>query len=346
MGLMKLTPRSAGIAALATTGLVLAGCGSDGSSAAAGDGPEVLAAFYPLAFVAERVAGPDAGVTNLTQPGVEAHDLELTGQQVGRIASADLIVYLDGFQPAVDAAVSQNAEGAALNVTDSLTLLEGGEDSHADEADEDSHADEAEEDHADEAEDHADEEEDHADEDDGHGHGDLTEDPHVWLDPANMAAIAEAVADQLAEIAPEHADAFHDRAHELADELDILDEEYRDRLASCERRVFVTSHAAFGYLAHRYDLEMVGIAGIDPEAEPSPARLADVQRVVQDEGVTTIFYERLVSPDVAEALANDVGVETGVLDPIEGLTDETAEEDYFSLMRANLDALEEANGCA
>jgi zinc transport system substrate-binding protein len=321
MGLMKLTPCSAGLAALATTGLVLAGCGTDGSSAAAGDGPDVLAAFYPLAFVAEQVAGPDASVTNLTQPGVEAHDLELTGQQVGRIASADLIVYLDGFQPAVDEAVNQNAEGAALNVTDSLTLLEGGEDD-------------------------ADEDEGHADEDDGHGHGDLSEDPHVWLDPTNMAAIAEAVADQLAKIAPEHADAFHDRAQELSGEFETLDEEYRDRLASCERRVFVTSHAAFGYLAHRYDLEMVGIAGVDPEAEPSPARLADVQGVVQDEGVTTIFYERLVSPDVAEALANDVGVDTGVLDPIEGLTDETADEDYFSLMRANLDALEEANGCA
>ena len=90
---------------------------------------------------------------------------------------------------------------------------------------------------------------------------------------------------------------------------------------------------------------MVGISGIDPDAEPSPARLAEVQRVVQDEGVTTIFYERLVNPAVADALANDIGVQTAVLDPIEGLTDETANEDYFSLMRANLDALEEANGC-
>jgi zinc transport system substrate-binding protein len=240
--------------------------------------------------------------------------LELTGQQVGQIASADLIVYLDGFQPAVDEAIGQNAEGAALNVTDSLTLLEGGEDEHADEG-----------------------------EDDGH---DLEGDPHVWLDPANMAVIAESIAGQLAEVAPEQADAFSERADVLAEELNALDDEYNTRLASCDRRVFVTSHAAFGYLAHKYDLEMVGISGIDPDAEPSPARLAEVQEVVQDEGVTTIFYERLVSPAVAEALASDIGVETAVLDPIEGLTDDTAGEDYFSLMRANLDALEEANGCA
>ncbi|HEX6336696.1 MAG TPA: metal ABC transporter substrate-binding protein [Jiangellaceae bacterium] len=310
---MKFTRRPVGLAALATAGLLLAGCGSD-DPAAAGEGPLVLAAFYPLAFVAEHVAGPDASVSNLTQPGVEAHDLELTGQQVGRVASADLIVYLEGFQPAVDTAVSQNANGMALNVTEALTVLDA--------------------------------DDEHADEDDGHGHGDLESDPHVWLDPTNLVAIAEAVADRLAEISPEHAEAFHSRAEALGQELTALDEEYSTRLADCDRRVFVTSHAAFGYLAHRYDLEMVGISGIDPDAEPSPARLAEVQRVVQDEGVTTIFYERLVNPAVAEALANDIGVQTAVLDPIEGLTDETADEDYLSLMRANLDALEEANGCS
>jgi zinc transport system substrate-binding protein len=313
MGLMKISRRAAGFAALAAIGLAVAGCGSDGSADAAGAGPEVLAAFYPLAYVAERVAGPDASVTNLTQPGIEAHDLELTGQQVGRIASADLIVYLEGFQPAVDTAVSQNANGEALNVTEALAVL-GADDEPADE-------------------------------DDGHGHGDLESDPHVWLDSTNMAAIAQAVADRLAEISPEHAQAFRSRADDLEQQLTDLDQEYSTRLADCERRVFVTSHAAFGYLAHRYDLEMVGISGIDPDAEPSPARLAEVQEVVQDEGVTTILYERLVNPAVAEALANDIGVQTAVLDPIEGLTDETADEDYVSLMRANLDALEEANGC-
>ena len=178
-----------------------------------------------------------------------------------------------------------------------------------------------------------------AGEDDGE-----TRDPHVWLDPTNMAAIADAVADRLAEISPDHADAFHTRSDELGQQLTALDEEYSTRLADCERRIFVTSHAAFGYLAHRYDLEMVGISGIDPDAEPSPARLAEVQKVVQDEGVTTIFYERLVNPAVADALANDIGVQTAVLDPIEGLQP-GATGDYFSIMRTNLTALRTALDC-
>ncbi|MFW6205004.1 MAG: metal ABC transporter substrate-binding protein, partial [Actinomycetota bacterium] len=176
--------------------------------------------------------------------------------------------------------------------------------------------------------------------------GDLDRDPHVWLDPIVMTSIADALADRLGEIAPGEADRYRERADELIAELHDLDREYETGLADCARRVVVTSHGAFGHLAHRYDLEMVGVSGIDPDAQPSPARLAEVQRVIEAEGVTTIFYERLVDPAVAEALAADLGVRTDVLDPIEGLTDDTSDEDYLSLMRANLDALREANGCS
>lgn len=325
------------------TALAVASCGSDGDTAESNDDPVIVAAFYPLAFAAEQVAGDDGNVVNLTETGADAHDLELTAQQVGQVADADLVVYLRGFAPAVDEAIEQNA-GRTLDVTE-LVDLHPSEGEHADEHaedDEHAHEDEHDDEHADE---HADEDEHAHEDEDGHVH-DLDGDPHVWLDPTNVAMIAEAVADQLAEVSAESADAYHDRAHELADELGALDEEYATGLTDCERDTFVTSHAAFGYLAEKYSLEMVGIAGIDPEIEPSPARLAEVQEIVQDEGITTIFYERLVSPAVAESLANDVGVTTDVLDPIESLTDETAEEDYFTLMRANLDALKEANGCA
>ena len=310
---MSIRRSHAAAPSVAVLALVVAGCGND-DTASPSHGPTVLASFYPLAYVAERVAAPDGIVENLTQPGVEPHDLELTGQQVGSIADADLVLYLHGFQPAVDEAVEQNAHDHSLDVAETVDLLPA--------AEEESHEDE-----------------------DG-DHGDAESDPHVWLDPDNLAAISQAVADELAKIAPERADAVQDRADELMAELNALDEEFDTGLAQCERRVFVTSHEAFGYLADRYDLEQVGISGLSPDAEPSPARLAEVQEVVQAEGVTTIFYETLVSPKVAQTMAEDLDLATAVLDPIEGLSDDTAEEDYLTQMRANLDALRKANGCS
>jgi zinc transport system substrate-binding protein len=300
---------------VAVGGAALTGCGAAGASA---DGePTVVASFYPLAFVAQRVGGADIRLENLTPPGVESHDLELTVRQVGEIASADLVVYEDGFQPSVDEAVEQNASGAVLEVTQVVPLERHG-----------GHHDEATEEH-----------------DESHDHGDLTDDPHIWLDPTRLAAITQAVADSLAEVAPEHADAFQQRADALVADLTALDEDFRAGLADCERTTVVTSHDAFGYLADRYGLEMVGISGIEPDAEPSPARLKEVRRVIEDTGVTTVFYERLVSPDVAQTLAGDLGVTTAILDPVEGLTKDTEGEDYLTLMRANLAALAEANGC-
>lgn len=276
--------------------LALAGCGAGtGSAAEAGDDVRVVAAFYPFAYVAERVAGDDAAVENLTAPGAEPHDLELSPQQVAAISESTVVVYERGFQPAVDEAVDQNAPGAVVEVTDVVQPLAG--------------------------------------------------DPHIWQDPTRLTAVADAVAEALAGADGEHAEAYRERAAQLGSELQALDEDFRRGLADCDRRTFVTSHAAFGYLAERYDLEMVSISGLSPESEPSPARLAQVQQVAADEGVTTIFYETLVSPDVAEALAGDLGLQTAVMDPIEGLTDATADEDYFSLMRANLAALRDANGC-
>ena len=177
---------------------------------------------------------------------------------------------------------------------------------------------------------------------DGHDHGDP--DPHFWLDPLRMAELGDAVADQLADLDPEHAATYRANAERLAGELEELDRTYADGLAGCQRDVVVVSHDAFGYLA-RYGLHLEPINGLSPDAEPDPATLAELGDVIEDEGVTTVFSERLASPALAETLASDLGVETGVLDPIEGLTGETSDQDYLSLMRHNLSVLQEANGC-
>jgi zinc transport system substrate-binding protein len=295
---------------------LLAGCG--GGASISSEGTSVVAGFYPFAYVAERVAGRHVDVTNLTGPGAEPHDLELTPQQVAAVAAADVSVYEKGFQPAVDAAVEENAEGSVLEVTQAIGHSESGE-----------------------ALGHA----GHQSRGDAPARTDLAGDPHIWQDPTKLADIATALAAELAKADPDNAADYRRNADRLVADLRRLDRDYRRGLADCERRTFVTSHAAFGHLAQRYGLEMVPIAGLSPDIEPSPARLAELEEVVDDKGVTTIFSETLASPALARTLAEEVGVRTAVLDPVEGLSDATADEDYLSLMRSNLAALKKANGC-
>lgn len=298
------------IAALSVL-LVATGCGS-GASGSGDDRPQVVTAFYPVQFLTQRIGGDQVAITDLTKPGAEPHDVELNPRQVGTISDADLVVYLKGFQPAVDQAVGQEAGDKGFDVGSTVELLAAAE-SH---------------------------------EHDGEAEGEHAEggkDPHVWLDPVRFATITDKLGDRLAQADPAHAADHRARAAALHAELDKLNEEYAARLKTCERREIVTSHTAFAYLAARYDLHEVGITGISPEAEASPQRLADVAKEAKDTGATTIFFETLVSPKVAETIAKEVGAKTAVLDPIEGKTDPNA--DYFSMMRANLTALTEALGC-
>lgn len=312
---------------------VVACAGPSAGRSGGAQGPTIVTSVYPFQFVAERIAGPEATVTNLTEPGVEPHDLELTPRQVGSLVDAGLIVYEKGFQPAVDEAVSQSGNERAFDTTSGVPLepvyaVDGNgavEGNGAAEEPEAGH--------------------DHGP-GDAHGHdqeGGL--DPHVWLDPTKLSIIANAVAERLADIDPAGADRYRANAKRLATELARLDEDFRSGLTGCVRTEFITSHTAFGYLARRYRLTQIGISGLSPDAEPSPARIAEIQREAREHRVTTIFTETLVSPAVAEAVAGDLGLTTAVLDPIEGLTAESEGRDYFAIMRANLAALERANGC-
>lgn len=316
-----LTRTSVLLPPVAAAAVLATGCAAFSDDPADDGRTRVAAAFYPLAYVAERVAGDLAEVDLLTAPGGEPHDLELSVQQTGEITTADVVVFAHGFQPAVDEAVEQNAEGEQVDAAEVVDLLA---------------AEESESEH----EEHAGEE--HAEDEHGHDHGE--EDPHFWHDPLRVADLADAVAEALAEVDPDHATDFEDNAAALRSELEELDQEFTTGLASCERDTVVVSHDAFGYL-EKYGLHLEPITGLSPDAEPSPAHLAELQDLVREEGITTVFSERLAAPELAETLAADVGVETAVLDPVEGLTDETEDEDYLSLMQDNLAALRTANGC-
>lgn len=324
--------RTAGLLACALT---LSGCAAFGDDAS---GTQVAAAFYPLAYVAERVAGEHATVTNLTTPGTEPHDLELTIRETAEISRADLVIHEQGLQPAVDDAVEQNAAGDVLDAADAVGLepfdAEHTEDEHAEEG----HVDDE------QAEDDGHTEDDAHTEDDGHDHGEDALDPHFWLDPMKMADLGDAVAEALAEVDPDHTEDFAAGAAALRADLEDLDTAYSDGLADCERDTIVVSHDAFGYLG-RYGLEVAPVAGLTPDAEPTPATLADLQQLIDDDGITTVFSERLASPRLTQSLADDMGIATDVLDPLEGLTDETGDADYLTIMRDNLVALQEANGC-
>jgi zinc transport system substrate-binding protein len=315
----------AGLALVATA--TLAGCStqSAGGSSDESDGVTVLASFYPLQYVAQQIGGDLVTVDNLTPPAAEPHDLELSPAQVREVGTADLVVYLSGFQNAVDEAIDARAPEHVVDAADAAGLVE--------------HAEEAEEEHAGETE------EEHAEHADEHGHG--ATDPHFWLDPSRLAAVGKVVADELAAVDPEHADEYAAGAQRLGQQLDELDQEFADGLATCQGATLVTSHAAFGYLADRYALEQVGISELDPEVEPSPARLREIGDIVEERGIKTLYSETLVSPKVTETLAADLGVSTAVLDPLEGLSEDAtaAGDDYVSVMQANLAALEEGLVC-
>jgi zinc transport system substrate-binding protein len=295
-------------ALLAVLALLAAGCSSsDGTSGADGDRLSVTVSVFPLADAAEHVGGDLVEVTNLTPPGVEPHDLELTPDDIEAIQSADVVLLMGGgFQPAVEDAAS-DAEGVVVDV------LVGLGDRVAPPVEEDEHADE-----------------------------ELTVDPHVWLDPELYAIVVDEVATTFAEADLDGRDQFEANAADYREELDALDEEYAEGLSSCQRTLLVTNHAAFGYLASAYGLTQEPIS-INPGSEPDPARLADLNEIVQREGVTTIFTEDLVSPEVAETLASEAGVQTVVLSPMDAVPE--GGQDYLSVMRDNLQTLRQALGC-
>jgi zinc transport system substrate-binding protein len=277
----------------AAAALLAAGCGSDASSASDGR-TDVVAGFYPLAFAAAEIGGDRVEVTNLTPPGAEPHDVELSVRDVERVRDSDLVLYLgQGFQPALEDAAE--GDDSAVDLLEGLDLRRGEE-------------------------------------------GEDARDPHVWLDPVRFAEVVERIGTELGGEAA---------ARQLASELRALDDEYRAGLADCERRELVTAHDAFGYLGERYGLEVIPITGISPETEPSPQDLEEVSNLVRERGVTTVFVEPLLSPEIGETVAREAGAETAVLNPLEGLTEEELDrgENYFTVMRANLEALQEGLGC-
>ena len=318
----------AAVAVLALAGS-LASCaalspGSDSSAAASGAAPTpapsgaltVSTSFYPIQYLAQAIGGEHVAVTSVTPTNVEPHDFELSPKDVTALSASSLVLYVSGFQPSLDDALAQVSGPAVVDLAGSVDLV---------------HHDGVEEEHEEGATEAA------------HDHGAAAAlDPHFWLDPVRMQAAAKAVEAALAQADPAHADDYAANLNTLTTTLTDLNTGYSSGLGHCERTTFVTSHAAFGYLADRYGLTQASISGVDPESEPSPAELAEVKKVVESTGTTTIFTEELVSPETAQAVAAETGAQTRVLSPIESAPESG---DYAGVMRTNLEELRTALSC-
>jgi zinc transport system substrate-binding protein len=298
--------------------LALSACGSGGTTAdsATGDKLAVVASFYPLQLATEQVGGAHLAVTSLTKPGAEPHDIELTPRDVAAVSKARLVVYEKGLQGAVDQAVeSQGADrsfdvapAARLDLLFQPTIGAPAQGAGA--------------------------------------NAPGTTDPHFWLDPQRYSDVAKAIAQRLSSVDPAHKADYEKNAKVFEDRLATLGQDFTAGLAGCRRKEIVTSHAAFGYLAERFGLRQIAINGLSPGAEPKAAVLAAVSTYAKAHEVTTIYAETLVSPAIAQTVANETGAKLATLDPIEGLTDKSQGKDYFEVMHSNLTALQDGQSCS
>jgi zinc transport system substrate-binding protein len=272
----------------------------------------VVASFYPLQYATEQIGGDHVAVTNLTKPGAEPHDVELSPRDVASVSRASLVIYERGLQSSVDQAVESEAGSRGLDVAPAANLdlvFQPGIGAPP------------------------------------RSSAAGTTDPHFWLDPARYGDVATVIAQRLARLDPAHKADYLNNAKAFRDELSTLNVEYSVELANCWRKEIVTSHSAFGYLAQRLGWVQIAIDGLAPEQEPRASDLAAVSTYARAHGVTTVYAETLASPAIAQAVAREVGARVATLDPIEGLSTQSHGKDYFEVMRSNLEALRAGQGC-
>ena len=309
---------------LAVASFTAAGCGStapkaDATQSAGAGELSVIVNFYPVQEIAQTVGGAHAKVTTLIPPGEEAHAYELTSQQLELAQKADVVLYLgDGFQPAVEKMVDGLAKSvASVDLLSDITLLDvtpqlAGVDGETD--------------------------------------GETLaggKDPHVWLDPANMATMAERIARELSAADPSHASDYEANAKTYTAKLTALGEKMDQGLATCDSKVIVTSHRAFEYLAVRFGLRQIAIAGISPDTEPSVKTLEAVAKAAKAENVKVIYFEDNLPGGLTKTVASEIGVKTDVLDPVESLSDAQikAGATYITVQESNLQSLKQGLGC-
>ncbi|WP_038022902.1 zinc ABC transporter substrate-binding protein AdcA [Tetragenococcus muriaticus] len=302
---------------------MLGACGNDDQSAAneQDESLQIMTTFYPMYDFTENIVGDEGDVELLVPSGNEPHDYEPSARDIAEITESDAFVYhnenMETWVPEASEGWQEN-EPAVIEGTEGITLMPGDEEEH-------------------------DHDHDHGEE--GHSH---EFDPHTWVSPQMAVKEVESIKDQLVELYPERQEAFETNAENYISQLEDLDDDYTETLESAQQKSFVTQHAAFGYLALDYDLNQVPIAGLSPDQEPSPSRLAELKEYVSDNDINYIYFEENANDKIARTLVDETGVELEVLNPLESLTDEQMDngEDYISVMEDNLAALEKTTDIA
>lgn len=309
---------------------VMAGCGKNSADGGLQEGQtNVVTSFYPIYFLAKSIGGDAVNIVNLIPAGVEPHDWTPKSQDLNTASKAQLLLYNGaGLENWVEDFLEGLPKDSTLKtkaVSEGIALIEASGEEHADEE----HA--AEENEAHEEEEHAHE---HAGE----------HDPHTWVSPRSMLVMADNVLKALNEADAAHQAEFESNYKALQERLTKLDADFAAKLGAVEKKDIVTTHQAFGYLARDYGLNQVAIMGLSPDAEPKAQDLLEIAKFVKEKGITHIFFEELVTDELAQTLARETGAETLVLNPAEGLTkeQESAGDDYVTLMERNLENLQKA----
>lgn len=278
----------------------------------------VVTTFYPMYEFTKSIAGDQATVDLLIPANSEPHEWEPSPKDMANIQSADILVYNSPFfetwVPKVEDSLGKNKKPLFVNASEGITLMEGTvKEEH------DGNADGKEHDH------------DHA------------MDPHVWLSPVIAQKEVETLTAAIVKKDPKNKEIYEKNSKEYIQQLKNLDQSYRDSLKGYVGKEIITQHAAFGYLTKEYGLKQVPIAGLSPEEEPSPARLAELKTFAKEHNLHTIYFEELASPKVAQTLASEIGAKTKVLNTLEGLSKEDQEKglNYIEVMKNNLKSLVE-----
>lgn len=271
----------------------------------------VATSFYPITWLTEQIGGEYVTVTSLTPPNVEPHEYELSPKEVAELEKTQAVFYASGFQPALDKAIEEADVENVLDLSKDLRLLSM------------------------KYEDLTENITKHT----SHSHG--VDDPHFWLSPRYMRTASSAIASMLVKADPAHADTYRQNAEELNRELGIMNSRYAQGLQNCSARTLITDHAAFGYVAHDYDLKAMPLS-LDAETEPSPARLEELKKVIKDEGITVIFAEEGTDDSAIATLAQDTGVEIASLSTLERAPENG---DYLKKMEDNLNTIRHGLGC-